>query len=283
MLNKKRMGLRFFVLSFLISFSLITLVGFLVLMRVITPAPAQSITENLPKITHTYTDSDSITILAIGYSRKDPETAFYSLIRLDAPNQRVVVTSIPAETEISDKEGQKTLIEIATYGGSSLLAERLSAALDVTVDRWLRIEESSFSSLVDELGAVTYDCPQKVEYRDENGFLAYSMSEGKHVFFGEKLTGLIKYSGLTATERANEQSSILVSLFSQRLKSGKYDDFQTAFELLMASCETNVNALDLEIRRAAFEQITKDKDISFTALPFLENREEYLKSLSAYR
>lgn len=277
------MGLRFFVLSFLISFSLITLVGFLVLMRVIDPAPVQKITEDLPKITHTFTDSDSITVLAIGYSRKDPQAAFYSLIRFDAPNQRVLVTSIPADTEISDKEGQKTLLETAAYGGSSLLAERLSAALDITVDRWLRIEESAFSNLVDELGAVTYDCPKKVEYRDENGFLAYSMSEGKHIFFGEKLAGLIKYSGENAAERADEQSNILVSLFSQRLTSGSYDDFQTVFELLTASCETNINAFDLETRRAALEQITKDKTLNFVSLPFSQDLGEYKSSLSAYR
>ena len=104
-------------------------------MRVVDPAPAQKITENLPKISHTYTDSDSMTVLAIGYSRKDPQTAFYSLIRLDAPNQRVLVTSIPATTEISDKEGQKTLIEIATYGGSALLVDKLSSAFDITIDR----------------------------------------------------------------------------------------------------------------------------------------------------
>lgn len=283
MQNKKRMGLRFFVLSFLISFSLITLVGFLVLMRVIDPAPAQSITENLPKITHTYTDSDSITILAIGYSRKDTQTAFYSLIRLDAPNQRVLVTSIPADTEISDKEGQKTLLEIATYGGSALLVDRLSVALDITIDRWLRIEESAFSSLVDEFGAVTYDCPKKVEHYDENGFLAYSMSEGKHIFFGEKLAGLIKYSGENSIDRANEQSNILATVFSQRLTSGKYDDFQTAFELLMAGCETSINALDLETRRAALEQMTKDKTLNFVSLPFSQDLNEYKNSLSAYR
>ena len=283
MQNKKRTGIRFFVLSFLTTFSLITAAGFLLLMRIIDPAPVQKITENLPKIEHTFTDSDSITILTIGYSRKDTQTAFYSLIRLDAPNQRVIVTSIPADTEISDKEGQKTLLEIATYGGSPALVQKLSSALDVTIDRWLRIEETSFANLVDEFGAVTYDCPQKVEYYDQNGFLAYSMSEGKHVLFGEKLCGLIRYSGTNAIERANEHSNIIVSLFSQRLKSGRYDDFQTAFELLMASCETSINAFDLENRRAAFEQMTTDKTLNFVSLPFSKDLDEYNNSLSAYR
>lgn len=287
MANKKRMGLRFFVLSFLLTFSLITLVGFLVLMRVLNPTPAQSITENLPKISHTFTDSDSITVLAIGYSRKDPQTAYYSLIRLDAPNQRVLVTSIPADTVIGEREGQKTLSQISAYSGSSLLVDKLSTALDVKIDRYLRIEESAFSSLVDELGAVTYDCPKDVKHYDESGFLAYAMSKGKHVLFGEKLAGLIKYSGEDEIERANEQSNILASVFSQRLSSGKYDDFETVFELLMASGESSINAFDLEARRAAFEQITKDKDLSFVAVPFCSEQnvmtEGYLKSLSVYK
>ena len=281
------MGLRFFVLSFLATFSLITLVGFLVLMRVLNPTPAQSITENIPKIEHTFKDSDSMTVLAIGYSRKDPQRSYYSLIRLDAPSGRVYVSTIPADTKISEPEGRQTLSEISAYSGSASLLEKLETALDITIDRYLRIEETALSNLVDELGAVTYDCPQRVEYYDENGFLAYSMSEGKHVFFGEKLCGLIKYSGKNETDRANEQSNILCSLFSQRLSSGKYDDVQTVFELLLASCESNINAFDFEARRAALEQITKDKHLTFIAVPFSAEEnvpsDEFLKSLSVYR
>ena len=288
MANKKRMGLRFFVLSFLATFSMITLVGFLVLMRVLNPTPAQSITENIPKIEHTFKDSDSMTVLAIGYSRKDPQRSYYSLIRLEAPSGRVYVCTIPADTLISEEKGRQTLSEISAYSGSASLVEKLETALDLSVDRYLRIEESSFISLVDELGAVTYDCPKKVEYHDENGFLAYSMSEGKHVFFGEKLSGLIKYSGETEEERANEQSNILCSLFSQRLFSGKYDDVQAVFELLLAGCESSINAFDFEARRAALEQITKDKDLEFVAVPFSAEEDntpsdEFLKSLSVYR
>ena len=288
MADKKRMGLRFFVLSFLATFSMITLVGFLVLLRVLNPAPAQSITENIPKIEHTFKDSDSMTVLAIGYSRKDPQRSYYSLIRLDAPSGRVYITTVPAETKIDELEGRQTLSEISAYSGSVSLLEKLETAFNLTIDRYLRIEESSFISLVDELGAVTYDCPKRVEYHDENGFLAYSMDKGKHVFFGEKLSGLIKYSGENETERANEQSNILCSLFSQRLSSGKYDDLQTVFELLLAGCESSINAFDFEARRAALEQITKDKDIEFIAVPFSAEQDntpsdEFLKSLSVYR
>ena len=287
MADTKRIGLRFFVLSFLITFSMITLGGFLVLMRVINPAPAQSITENVPKSEHTYNDSDSITVLAIGYSRKDPQRSYYSLISLDAPSQRVYITTIPANTKIAEQEGRQTLAEISAYGGSASLLEKLETALNVTIDRYLRIEETAFSGLVDELGAVTYDCLEDVEYYDENGFLAYSMSKGKHVFFGEKLSGLIKYSGKNETDRANEQSEILCSLFSQRLSAGKYDDLQTVFELLLAGCESNINAFDIETRRAALEQIVKDKDLSFIAIDFSDENstpsDEFLKSLSVYR
>ena len=288
MSKKKRMGLRYFILSFLITFSVVTVIAFLALMQVLNPAPAQSITEKVPKIEHSFSESDSITVLVTGYSRKQPQTAYYSLVRLDAPNQRVLVTSLPAETVISDQEGQSTLTEIAAYSGSSALTAKLSEALNVEIDRYLRIEETAFSDLVDSFGAVTYVCPKRVEYYDQNGFLAYSMSEGKHVFFGEKLCGLIKYSGSNSAERANEQSKILCELFSQRISSGAYTDIQAVFEELIGSCESSINAFDFEARRAALEQIVKDKDIRFTTIEFVPTddntlNEEYLKSLSVYR
>jgi len=288
MSKKKRMGLRYFILSFLITFSVVTLIGFLALMRVLNPAPAQSITENVPKIEHSFSDSESITVLVAGYSRKQPQTAYYSLLRLDAPNQRVLITSIPAETVISDTEGQSTLSEISAYSGLSALVGKLSEALNVEIDRYLRIEETAFSDLVDSFGAVTYDCPKRVEYYDQNGFLAYSMSEGRHIFFGEKLCGLIKYSGENEAERANEQTSVLCALLSQRISSGAYTDVQAVFGQLIASCESNINAFDFEARRTALEQIVSDKDILFTAVEFIPNsdntlNEEYLKDLSIYR
>lgn len=278
------MGVRYFVLSFLITFSVVTLIALAVLSRVLNPAPAQNITENVPKMEHNYTDSDSITVLCIGYSRKQPQTAFYSLIKLDAPNRRVLITSIPADAKL----GEKTLTETASYSGSATATDTLAKAFDVKIDRYLRIEETAFSSIVDTLGAVTVDLENAVEHYDENGFLAYSMNKGKHVFFGEKLCGLIRYSGRDETERANAQSEILASLFSQRLEAGKYDDPQKIFETVINSSETNINVFDFENRRAAIEQIVKDKDFSFTTIPFSSNEdntpsEEYLKSLSAYR
>ena len=150
------------------------------------------------------------------------------------------------------------------------------------------IEENSFSSIVDTLGAVTIDLENAVEHYDENGFLAFSMNKGRHVFFGEKLCGLIRYSGKDQIERANAQSNILASLFSQRLEAGKYDDPQKIFETVVNSSESNINVFDFENRRAAIEQIVKDKDFTFTAIPFIADEdqipsEEYLKSLSAYR
>ena len=284
MSKNKKMGVRYFVLSFLITFSVVTLIALAVLSRVLNPAPAQNITENVPKMEHNYTDSDSITVLCIGYSRKQPQTAFYSLIKLDAPNRRVLITSIPADAKL----GEKTLTETASYSGSATATDTLAKAFDVKIDRYLRIEETAFSSIVDTLGAVTVDLENAVEHYDENGFLAYSMNKGKHVFFGEKLCGLIRYSGRDETERANAQSEILASLFSQRLEAGKYDDPQKIFETVIQSSETNINVFDFENRRAAIEQIVKDKDFSFTTIPFSSNEdntpsEEYLKSLSAYR
>ncbi len=284
MSKNKKMGVRYFVLSFLITFSVVTLIALAVLSRVLNPAPAQNITENVPKMEHNYTDSDSIAVLCIGYSRKQPQTAFYSLIKLDAPNRRVLITSIPADAKL----GEKTLTETASYSGSATATDTLAKAFDVKIDRYLRIEETAFSSIVDTLGAVTVDLENAVEHYDENGFLAYSMNKGKHVFFGEKLCGLIRYSGRDETERANAQSEILASLFSQRLEAGKYDDPQKIFETVINSSETNINVFDFENRRAAIEQIVKDKDFSFTTIPFSSNEdntpsEEYLKSLSAYR
>lgn len=283
-MSKKKMGVRYFVLSFLITFSVVTLIALAVLSRVLNPAPAQNITSNVPKMEHNYTDSDSITVLCIGYSRKQPQTAYYSLIKLDAPNRRILITSIPDNTKLDEK----TLAETASYSGSAKATEVLQEVLGVKIDRYLRIEETSLSSIVDTLGAVTIDLENAVEHYDENGFLAYSMNKGRHVFFGEKLCGLIRYSGKDETERANAQSDILVSLFSQRLEAGKYDDPQEIFETVVNSSESNINVFDFENRRAAIEQIVKDKDFSFIATPFSANEdkiptEEYLKSLSAYR
>lgn len=283
MSKNKKMGVRYFVLSFLITFSLVTLIALAVLSRVLNPAPAQKITENLPKMEHNYTNSDSITVLCMGYSRKQPQMVFYSLIKLDAPNKRILITSIPADTKL----GEKTLTETASYSGSAMATEAVAEAFDVKIDRYLRIEETSFSSIVDALGAVTIDLENAVEHYDENGFLAYSMNKGKHVFFGEKLCGLIRYSGKDEIERANAQSEILASLFSQRLTSGKYDDPQKIFETVINSSQTNINVFDFENRRAAFEQMTKDKDFSFVAVPFSADEnipsDEFLKSLSVYR
>lgn len=286
--KKKRMGLRYFLLSFLITFSVITLIGFFVIAEVINPSQTLTPTDNVKKENYTFTDSDSFTLLCIGWQRDDVQAAFYSLIRLDAPQKRIYITSFPADTATGEKDGRKTARQTAAYGGTSALVASFEEVFDIEIDRFIKIEEASFAALADRLGSVTYDCGEKVEHYDENGFLEYSMSAGRHIFFGEKLCGLIKYSGNDEISRANEQSRILAAALSCWLDRTSPDELQALFELILSITDSNITAFDFENRKNALTKLLSQKDFSLHTVDFFADEklcvtDKYTNSLSVYR
>ena len=252
-MKKKNLHFRFFILSFLLTFGIVTAAGFLLLMSFLHPRPVQETVSDIPKARR---DADeSFTVLAVGYTRQEPQNAVFFLFRLDAPTWTLRVAALDPETVIDTRSGRETVAETLTYAGASGLKERLAEVLQIPVGRVIRMEESGFASLIDRAGAVRLTLTESVEHIDENGVTDFLLGAGERLLTGEKLCGVIRYGNRLSLSAEAFGSAL------RQIAAGGESDAEALFSLVCDLSDSDLSVMDFAARRSVLTDCLTDPPV----------------------
>ncbi|MFZ4556433.1 MAG: LCP family protein [Pseudanabaena sp.] len=117
------------------------------------------------------------------------------LIRLDPSDRTVHILSIPRDTQVPIPNYGVTKINAANvYGGAALAQEVVSNKLNgVQIDKYLRVDTSGLSALVDVIGGVEVDVPKRMKYVDKTQKLNIDLYAGKQTLNGEQAEGFARF------------------------------------------------------------------------------------------
>ena len=117
------------------------------------------------------------------------------LIRVDPSDRRVHILSIPRDTQAPIPNYGVTKINAANvYGGAALAQEVVSDKLNgVQIDRYIRLDTSGLSALVDALGGVEVNVPKRMKYVDKTQKLNIDLYAGKQTLNGEQAEGFARF------------------------------------------------------------------------------------------
>ncbi len=236
---------RYFLISFLITFSAVTVLCFLTLISG-GESEVGKTQENVPK-GYIPAKSHNLNALLIG----EGEGRQYALIHLDAEKMTAQIVSLPAEMPLFEK----TLSETQTYGGANLLKTELSKFLDVEIQRYIRVDEQVFVKIMDTLGAVKLKTERDI-FEFDKGF---SLSAGEHILPFEKVVGVIKYDTEGGeVNRLNRQSAVLCEIINQKLTAEKIPSPLDFFNLCVNLISTDISAFDFDTRRDFIAEFLKN-------------------------
>jgi LCP family protein required for cell wall assembly len=117
------------------------------------------------------------------------------LIRLDPNDRSLQMLSIPRDTQVPIPDYGVTKINAANvYGGASLAQDVVSEKLNgVEIDRYVRVDTSGLSALVDALGGIEVNVPKRMKYKDNTQKLNIDLYAGLQILNGEQAEGFARF------------------------------------------------------------------------------------------
>jgi polyisoprenyl-teichoic acid--peptidoglycan teichoic acid transferase len=123
-------------------------------------------------------------------SRSDIIMAF----TLDFPTRTITELSVPRDTAVTMPDGSKQKINAAlSEGGVRLARKVISNYLGVPFDRYVVLRIDSTKRLIDAIGGIDVDVPQRVDYDDSWGHLHIHLAPGVHHLNGDEAVSYVRF------------------------------------------------------------------------------------------
>lgn len=195
---------------------------------------AQEPTEAEP--TATFAQKERITrVLLLGCDRASGLSDSILLISIHEDKKCVSVLQIPRDTyaEYTDRDYKKINGAFSVLGESGI-KDFFGEALGVTVHHFAVIKLDLFCTMVDAIGGVEVDVPQKMEYHDPAQNLHISLNEGVQRLDGKTAEHFVRYrSGYVNADLGRlDAQKLFLRAFAKQCRDLKAPDY---FRLIGAS------------------------------------------------
>lgn len=116
------------------------------------------------------------------------------LLSIDPKNKKAAIISIPRDTRAYiPGHSYDKIAHANVYGGPDLAMDAVERLLDVSVHYYVRLDFRAFKRIVDILGGIEVDVPQRMYYRDPYQDLVIDLKPGRQVLNGERALEFVRY------------------------------------------------------------------------------------------
>ena len=262
--KKKHIGFKAFILAFFIALTALSLIcaGLLIALEAVgTKTSSESAAVELG---YKPVKEDDVSILLMCCKNDTVAPDLYILLRF-APVERVIhFIPVPAELEATVNITTGTLPELFNYGGVQMTVKAVQNVFRVVVNRYLKINDDAFASLIDQLGGIEYTVDYTVEYSasssDESASAVVRLEQGKQLFSGKRLLDLINSPLRTSLDEAGQlqfTANLLQSGIEQKFVSSLGSQADTLFKTIANTMQTNLTNYDYTVRKEAIAYVCR--------------------------
>lgn len=259
-MKNKNIGARYFLISFLITFTLVTLFGVLSFFGTSTSDVIKTESE-IEKPSPT--TLKSFTALLIGEGENERA---YSVLHFSEKDGEVHVFSLPEKMNL----GERNISETQKYGGAQSLCTELSNALGIEIDAYIRINKRGFIKLLDTTDVLYLSTEREVNYFSPDGY-TFSLSKGEHILSFEKVYDAMRFFSEDISEKMAFQSKVICEIITQKINSEKLPDPTDFFNLAVNIVDTNINAFDFATYEPSIRAFSQNPKANVVEINFGED------------
>lgn len=141
------------------------------------------------------------------------------LVRVDPESQNLNVLSIPRDTRVQiPTYGVDKINQANVEGGPELVAHTVAHNLgDLPIDRYVRINTTAFREMVDLVGGIEINVPQRMEYTDRTQELYIDLHPGWQTLNGDQAEQFARYRNASGDVGRVQRQQMLLRALRERL------------------------------------------------------------------
>ncbi len=182
------------------------------------------------------------TIAVFGVDKDEVRTDVIFVVNFNSVTQKVKVINVPRDTKVEWTDIQRSkynqltgyditiskLNEMSAYGQiyenpgniRDFTVDQLENILNITIDNYVIINIEAFNEIVDAIGGVEVDVPERMYYNDNSQDLHIDLSPGFQTLNGKQAEGLVRYrSYLRGDEDRIVVQQAFLKAFAQKVLS----------------------------------------------------------------
>lgn len=184
---------------------------------------------------------ESFNLLLIGCREKNQPPQRVTLLRFSGLDRKVHLQNVDLTQTATVRLHTDTLLGQYSYGGPDQLVQAAQGRLGVTLDGWVRMDETGLCKIAQQFPLAEISLSQEVitgRYRFPAGLSVADAPRQADLFFSSETGGAMQ-------------------LLEIQLEQILDMDFQDASQLLFSCTDTDLSAYDLEQNRSLFASITQ--------------------------
>lgn len=214
-----------------------------------------------------------------GADQSNYRTDSIILVRVDPPNKKVTLISIPRDTMVSMGEhGTQKINAAYSFGGASYMVQMVSELAGVSISHYAELNFEQFTSIVDTLGGVEVTLPVAVSDMD---YADIDLPAGTQTLNGAQALGLCRsrhaydaYGGGDFYRSANQR--MVIAAIIRKVLGSDPTSWPNLISQLADSVTTDLSATDILSLANQFKDLDTENDIYSGSVP---TNSEYINGL----
>lgn len=254
-----------YIITILVTLVIIGGIGYLLLDEIMTPkdnndrnAPTFNLEQMGQLEEYVPSAVNNKTTLLIFDSEKRMSGCCFMAVRMIADERYMVIMPIPADTYANVNGSENSIYEFYRLGGTTDAVKAVESATGVKMDYYLKLNNESFTMLVDIFGSVDFNVPYNLVYTNPNTGEETIMRQGEATLDSQLLRKVITYPLYNSGEEY--RSKMLGVAVSDLINKNVEPDFSNHIDdyfssIINSSIETNFTAYDYEEQADAMKYI----------------------------
>lgn len=199
-------------------------------------------------------ETGKVNVLVLGVDKKGllTDTMIIASYNLDENTMRLL--SIPRDTRMYvGTHYQKINAAYATAenkkkdSGAQGSVEAVSRLTGIPINYYVKFSTTALRDLVDALGGIEFDVPQRMKYSDPAQNLYINLQPGLQMLDGDKAEQLVRFRQYPNgdIDRVNMQQNFIQAIIEQKLNAGIITKAGDLYKAVQKNIETNADLSDL--------------------------------------